>query len=294
MNTLGFSFLRHIIVYHGLGPYPDNIPKQIEMFCGLNEYRKRDGRPPWKVTSVAGENLISVLEASNPKETLLVIPAGRSSDLEAALSSEQIAYIQQQFLHLQGGRLYAVCGAGYMVSKIRKYNALGVIYPEKRDFCVKPSRFPLFEGKAKGPLCPYPGEKHNVSFSSHAISVTNGKENCAMYLSGGGSFFLGKSSQEVQVLVKYSDEGLLRLGKPPQQYEKWSNAAILAKVGNGAILLSMFHPDCGPEDIDVNTYIKAFPHCGTNWRAVKENLSPLDQRMKFVLSAMLYPLEDLH
>jgi hypothetical protein len=63
-------------------------------------------------------------------------------------------------------------------------------------------------------------------------------------------------------------------------------------VGKGTALLSMFHPYYGPNDIDVEAYERTFPDCGTNWRAVQENLSPLDVRMRFVLNRMLFPLED--
>jgi len=51
----------------------------------------------------------------------------------------------------------------------------------------------------------------------------------------------------------------------------------------------MFHPENGPQDIEEAA--QSFPHCRTNWTAVKDNLSSLDTRMRFVLNAMLYPLE---
>ncbi len=292
MSAVASSFFKHIIVYSGPGSYGDNIVKQIGMFDVLNEYRKKEGRPCWKVSSVGQQDLIPSLQASNPKETLLVIPAGQSSHLEADFSPEQTAYIQHQFLGLQGGRLYATCGASYMLSATREYNGLSVAHPDQRELCIKKSLFPLFEGTAKGPLCPYPGKQYKVGFYSDAVAVTNGKETCTIYLSGGGSFFLNESGQKVDVLVKYPKSELIRLGKSPEEWEKWSNAAILAKVGEGTILLSMFHPYYGSKDIDVETYEKAFPGCGTNWRAIKAQLSSLDDRMRFVLHSMLHPLED--
>jgi glutamine amidotransferase-like uncharacterized protein len=298
MSAAVNSIIRNVIVYKGhekndlLGPYAANIIKQEEMFNILNNYRERCGRPPWRVTSVAGEHLIEALQESNPKETLLVIPAGQSSNLDQVFSTEQTSFIRNKFLAEGGGRLYATCGASYMMSLVREYNGLCSQQPDQRELIVKRSVLPLFDGTAKGPLCPFPGKKYKVGYYSDAVQVTNGQDLCTIYLSGGGSFFLHESVQKVKVLVKYLNSELLRLGKQPKECKEWENATILAQVGNGAALLSMFHPYYGPQDIDVESYERAFPNCGTNWKVVKEKLSPLDERMRFVLKSMLFPLED--
>jgi len=298
MKAVVNSFIRNVIVYKGheenplLGPYADNITKQIDMFHILNRYREEYGRPPWKITAIAGEKLISALQECNPKETLLVIPAGQSSNLEKVFSVAQTSFIKNQFLAERGGRLYATCGASYAMSKVRKYNGLCTQQPEKRELTIKQSAFPLFEGTAEGPLCPFPGEKYKVGFYSDAVTVTNGKDKCTIYLSGGGSFLPDASAQKVKTLVKYLDSELTRLGKPLAEHKDSANATILAKVGKGTVLLSMFHPYYGSKDFNVELYEKTFPNCGTNWRAVKDNLSPLDERMRFVLNSMLFPLED--
>jgi len=292
------SLIRNIVVYQGHaqnplhGPYAANISKQIDMFNILNPYRERSGRPPWKVTAVYGENLIESLQTMNPKETLLVIPAGQSSNLDKVFSAAQTAFIQNKFLAEGGGRLYATCGASYMMSLIREYNGLCTWQPDKRELIIKRSIMPLFDGTAKGPLCPFPGKKYEVGFYSDAVGVTNGQDRCTIYLSGGGSFFPNESAQKVNILVKYLDSELQRLGKQPHECKEWENATILAQVGKGAALLSMFHPYYGPNDIDVESYERVFPDCGTNWKTVKEKLSPLDERMRFVLKSMLFPLED--
>jgi glutamine amidotransferase-like uncharacterized protein len=299
MKTTVSSLIRNVIIYKGhehadtLGPYAANITKQIEMFNVLNPYRERCGRPPWKVTSVNGENLIDALQESNPKETLLVIPAGQSSNLDRVFSEKQTSFIRNKFMGEGGGRLYATCGASYMVSRVREYNGLCTEQPDRRELIVKHSTFPLFEGTAKGPLCPYPGKKYQVGYYSDAVGVTNGQDVCTIYLSGGGSFFPHGSAQKVKVLVKYLDSELLRLGKQPHECKNWENATILARVGEGAALLSMFHPYYGSQDIDVESYERVFPDCGTNWKAVHARLSSLDERMNFVLKSMLFPLEDL-
>ncbi|HEX2583297.1 MAG TPA: BPL-N domain-containing protein [Chlamydiales bacterium] len=285
--------IRSVIVYKGhgndlRGPYGENVIKQIDMFHILNRYRAESGRPPWTVTPVVGENLIEALRGSKPKETLLVIPAGQSSHLDKVFSVAETSFIREQFLAKGGGRLYATCGASYAMSAVRKYNGLSTQHPDRLELRVVKSVFPVFEGEAEGPLCPYPGARYKVGFYSDAVTVQSEKDHCTIYLSGGGSFFLPQSGQKVKVLVKYLDSELARLGKPAH----CSNATILAKVGKGAALLSMFHPYYGPNDIDVEAYERTFPNCGTNWRAVQENLSPLDVRMRFVLNAMLFPLED--
>lgn len=292
--------IRNVLVYEGhlksdvKGPYAENVIKQIAMFNILNSYREESGRLPWKVTAVPGEKLIKSLQESNPEETLLVIPAGQSSHLDKVFSPEQVDFIKNRFLAAGGGRLYATCGASYAMSKVREYNGLSTQNPQERELNIKRSVFPLFEGVARGPLCPFPGAQYKVGFYSDAVTVTNGRENCTIYLSGGGSFFPSPKAQKVTVLVKYLPSELLRLGKSIEEYKEWENATLLAKVGKGAILLSMFHPYYGPQDIDVEAYEKAFPNCGTNWKEVRDNLSPLDVRMRFVLNSMLFPLEDIN
>lgn len=291
------SFIRSVLVYKGhdrhplVGPYTANVEKQIQMFHLLNEYRQKEGRPLWEVLSVPGEELISTLAKSKAKETLLVIPAGQSSHLDAVFSLREVECIRENFLGV-GGRLYATCGASYMLSQTREYDGLCTQNPSQRELVVKQSILPLFAGTAKGPLCPFPGKKYQVGFYSDAVTVTNGVENCTVYLSGGGSFLRGDSAQKAAVLVKYLGSELLRFGKKEEECEPLSSATILAKVGGGAALLSMFHPYYSANDIDVKLYESAFPDCGTNWREVKARLSSLDERMRFVLKAMLYPLED--
>ncbi len=52
----------------------------------------------------------------------------------------------------------------------------------------------------------------------------------------------------------------------------------------------MFHPYYGPQDIDAERYMEAFPDSGTDWVKVHALLSPLEQRMQFVYS-MIKSLE---
>lgn len=283
-----------VVIYSGhtrnplAGSYHENIVKQIAMFTLLNEYRT----VPWKVISVTGEQLVEALKKENIEETLLVVPAGQSSRLEKVFSVADAAFIKSEFLE-KGGRGYFTCGAAYWISSKRIYKELCEENSEKRETMIKTSSLPLFEGIAEGPLCPYPGHKYKVGFYSDAVKVSHESEECTIFLSGGGSFLPEPTSnQKVRVLVRYPHAELIRLGKKAEECQKWENGALLASVGKGAVLLAMFHPYYGSQDIDAEAYEKAFPDCGTNWREVQGKLSPLDQRMHFFMKYMLGPLEN--
>lgn len=300
MNPIG-TFprfpIKQVIVYKGhekhplLGPYVENIWKRMEMFQKLNVYRAQTGRPKWEVTAIAGESLLEKLKSLNHKETLLVIPAGQSSHLDQVFTKGETNYIRNEFL-FQGGRGYFNCGSAYWVSEKRIYKDLCTESPEERKTIEKSTQLPLFEGVAEGPLCPFPGKKYRVGFFSDAVQVESKDHSCTIYLSGGGSFILKPSSQSLRVLVKYLHSELKRLGIAPEELKKRENATIMVSVGEGAAVLSMYHPYYGPNDIDVERYEKHFPDCGTNWKAVKALLSPEDHRMQFVLNAILLPLEN--
>lgn len=290
--------IRHVVVYKGhekhalLGPYLQNIAKRIEMFNTLNQYREMQGRSRWNVTAIAGEELVEGLKALPFRETLLVIPAGQSTNLDKVFSIEQMIFIKEEFF-AGGGRGYFNCGSAYWVSNKRIYTDLCMEQPVDRQPIVKTTNLPLFDGYSEGPLCPYPGKKYQVGFFSDAVRVTDGKDSCTIYLSGGGSFFPAKGEQNVRVLVRYPESELRRLKKSAEESKQWENAVILVSVGKGAALLSMFHPYYGPNDFNVEVYERYFPDSGTDWKAVKEKLSPLDERMRFVLNSMLIPLEDM-
>lgn len=285
------NLIRQVIVYKGheshplLGPYVANIAKRIRMFNTLNAYRREAGLPNWEVSSVAGESLVGRLQQIDPKETLLVIPAGQSTHLDKVFSVAETTFLKNDFFE-KGGRGYFNCGSAYWVSAKRIYRDLCTESPDEKKTIVKLSNLPLFDGTAEGPLCPFPGKKYRVGFFSDAVKVTDGRDFCTIYLSGGGSFVGG---QKAKVLVKYPPSELKRLKVDPEGRE---NAVILVSVGKGAAVLSMFHPYYGPDDIDVETYETVFPDCGTNWKAVKSALSSEEDRMRFALNAILRPLEN--
>ena len=287
-----------VIIYKGheknplFGPYPDNIIKRIEMFEHLNRYREKTLQIPWKITSVAGEQLVETLKKENPENTLLVIPAGQSTRLDKVFSLEQTSFIKEDFL-MKGGRGYFNCGSAYWVSSKRIYNDLCEEQPENRKPIVKTTNLSLFDGLSEGPLCPYPGQKYKVGFFSDAVRTSDGHNECTIYLSGGGCFVPDKkSNQKILTLARYLPSELLKHGKTESELSKWEKAAILISVGKGAALLSMFHPYYGSNDMNVSLYEQAFPDSGTNWSEIKRKLSPLDVRMRFAFN-MISKLETM-
>lgn len=303
MNTVSRYIppISRVVIYKGhemhplFGPYKENIIKRIDMFNLLNHYRELEGKPAWKVTAVAGEGLIEALK-EKPNETLLVIPAGQSTRLDKVFSVAETNFIKDKFFSEGGGRGYFNCGSAYWVSETRRYLDLHEEHPEVRKPVVKKTNLPLFQGLSHGPLCPYPGVKYRVGFFSDAVRITDGENECTIYLSGGGGFVVPKRKQEqqkVRVLVRYLLSELERHQKRKEELEEWENAVILVSIGKGAALLSMFHPYYGANDINVEAYEKAFPESGTNWKEVKDKLSPLDIRMKFVMNSMLNKLEEM-
>lgn len=289
-----FPQINKVIIYEGhkknpfFGPYPENVGKRIQMFNLLNSYRERS----WKVVPIGGEELIQVLKEEDPKETLLVIPAGQSTRLDKVFSVKDTHFLKEEFFS-KGGRGYFNCGSAYWVSSKRIYKDLCEEAPEVRKPIVKTTNLSLFQGIAEGPLCPFPGKKYQVGFFSDAVDVEGEHGSCTIFLSGGGSFMVDESAQDqqVKVLVRYPHSELIRHGKKKEECAKWEKAAIMVKVDQGAVLLSMFHPYYGPKDIDAEAYERALPDCGTNWRDVQSRLSPLDVRMQFVMRSMLGKLE---
>jgi len=275
-----------VCIYAGTGSYGNSVEKRIEMFKIINIIRESQDLPAWTILPVAGgERLIGVLKALPAKETLLVVPAGESTQLDASFTAAQTDFIMNEFL-MKGGRGYFNCGAAYWASKLRIYTDICQVQPKDAVPIAKTTKLPLFPGTAVGPLCPYPGKEYKAGFYSDAVTVTNGEKSCTVYLSGGGSFLLPKpeeTKEKIVVVARYLHSELTRLGKSAAECEKWQNAACMSSVGQGAALLTMFHPYYRPEDFDVKKYEAQFPNSGTDWSKVKARLSTGHELMSFAL-----------
>lgn len=287
-----FQPIQQVIIYAGhrahplFGPYVENIAKRVEMFNYLNKFRQK----PWNIETIDGDCLIDRLSSLEPKHTLLVIPAGQSSKLDKVFCAAQCTFIKS-FLE-RGGYGYFNCGSAYMVSKTRIFHDLCEESPLKKKTLIKESRLPLFDGIAEGPLCPYPGKKYNVGFFSDAVTVTDGRERCTIYLSGGGSFQPAQNNPSITILLRYLPAELQRHGIKKDDIPKWENAALLSKVGNGRALLTMFHPYYNSHDFDPDRYERAFPDSGTDWRKIRDSLTPLEERMHFIYHSLIEKLEE--
>lgn len=292
--------IQRVVIYSGhqtkkaFGPYSHNIPKRIRMFEEINTLRSRRGLTSWDISVVEGENLGHALRKTDPRKTLLVFPAGQSTNYDRVFSRNELFHIRHQFLE-QGGRAYLNCGSAYWASKKRVYDDVCSENPTIPKRLEKPSNIPLFDGVAVGPLCKFPAPQYKVGFFSDAVEIGNGQNQCTIFLSGGGSFILSPESvQQVRIIARYAREELIRLGKRTiEEQEKWQTASVLVKVGDGAALMSMFHPYYGDRDIDIERYEKAFPNSGTNWKEIHSRLSSEEDRMNFVHDHMLAPLEQM-
>lgn len=279
-----------VMIYKGHLEHPlkgpgHTIPKRIATFEYLNKFREKEGKIPWTVTTFSGEELLQILSKENPEETLVVIPAGQSTRLQAVFTDAQTEFLQK-FLE-KGGHLYSNCGAAYWLSRFRIWTDLCEEQSEMRHTIIKTTNLPVFQGIAHGPLCPFPGKKYQTGFYSTAVEVIGRKGPCTIFLSGGGSFKIPKEpefQQKVTVLARYAHAELKRLGKKEEEYGSWENAVIMVESvkGKGRAILSMFHPYYGEEDFDVEAYAKAFPDCGTNWKETAERISSEETRMHFV------------
>ncbi len=284
-----------VVIYQGhkskteAGPYWDNVVKQTEMFHLLNEDRKEKRERLWTVIPTDGEKLVEELRKHDPHKTLLVLPAGQSTNYDVVFSVVEKAFVLNEFF-LKGGRVYATCGAAYWLTETREFNGLCAASPLVKQMIVKTNALALFKGVAKGPLCPFPGEKYKVGFYSDAVVVKDRASDleCTVLLSGGGSFFPMESpDQQVQVLVHYKREELERL----RFGAEFENAVVFVKRGEGAALLSMFHPYYSLSDSDAERYAVAFSDAGTDWHALHSRISSLQERIRFMREAMLDPLE---
>lgn len=291
--------ISRVMIYQGhlkhplRGPYEHAIPKRIATFEYLNKYREAEGRFPWTVTTFSGEQLIEVLQKEKPEETLVIIPAGQSTRLQAVFTTEQTEFLLKFFQ--DGARGYFNCGSAYWACRTRIWTDLCEEQPHARTPIVKTTNLPLFQGIAHGPLCPFPGKKYQVGFYSTSVEVKTQTGPCTIYLSGGGSFILPEEpelKQKVAVLARYAHTELKRLGIKEDEYRRRENATIMIPTGKGGVILSMFHPYYGRADFDVEAYKRALPDCGTNWEETIERISSEETRMRFIYG-IIRKLEDL-
>ncbi len=269
------TLIKNVFVYGGhqgglAGPYATSVDKELSMFHKINAWQER----AWEIQKISGEALAHTLHQTSPTESLLVIPAGESSSLDDAFSDETLDAIRSKTD--QGLRLYATCGSAYWLAKTRAWS-------QEATTLRKEGRANLFHGTAVGPLSPYPGEPSPTAFFHQAAPLKTARSRVTVLLSGGGAFFPDpQSKQEVQTLATYADETLRLHGKTGE----WAKAVIAFRYGLGKAILSMVHPDYGPEDIQVDAYKRAFPHRKDPWPDIRNALSSERTRLSFVAETL--------
>ncbi|MCH9614000.1 MAG: hypothetical protein SP1CHLAM54_10090 [Chlamydiia bacterium] len=235
---MGMSPIKQVLIYSGhsgLGPFPCNVPKTIKLFSNLGSLRTSLGGIPWTITPFDGSSLQKHLSRKISSDSLLVIPAGPSSELDKAFSAKDIESIQAYLA--EGGRLFLTCGSAYWASKVRIFDTLSESASPAFKTMRKTSKIPLFDGYAEGPLFPYPNTKHRVSFKQEDVLVrTESGATCFQALVGGGAFIPSTTSQSIKVLLEYN----------VNRHPIWKNAAIRINNGPGSVLMTMVHPEYGP------------------------------------------------
>jgi glutamine amidotransferase-like uncharacterized protein len=255
------------------GPYSISVDKHHFMLSEINKKYKKQ----WNISLVHGADLISVLAKAKLSSTLLAIPAGESTELDKSFRKEEIEAIKHATYH-EGLSILTTCGSSYWLSKERVWNDRCTVQPDSTDQIRKPSRIGIFNGRAIGPLSPYPGQTYNTAFFHESIALNTRKRTVQVLLSGGGAFFPFKSSQKVKTVASYAPQELTRFQITPE----WARAAIAISYGKGKAILSMIHPGYGAEDIDVEAYAAAFPDRADDWKTIRSTLSPLEERLDCV------------
>lgn len=297
----GLEPIETAVVYKGhrtppFGCYLECAIKQEHALAELNHTRLITGLRPWAIISMAGEQLMQTLRSLSPRRTLLIMPAGESSKIEAVFSPSE----KQQILDFlkDGGRAHFTCGMAYLGMWRRNYM-------DHRVFTSRLSSLPVTEGLAEGPLIPYRGELRpaeefpdGLRVTTEAVRVTDGEFECDAYVGGGGVFRLptvpSQSGQQVRPLAWYVTSEIRRLRGPGEKDpSRWKIAAILASVKAGGVLKTMFHLEYGPDCINPEVMTTHFPDDGTNWRKVREKLEATEHNRLLFLGKMYGALEAL-
>lgn len=297
----GLEPIETAVVYKGhrtppFGCYAECAMKQAHALAELNQVRLINGLRPWAIISTPGEQLMQTLRSLSPRRTLLIMPAGESSKIEAVFSPSE----KQQIIHFlkDGGRAHFTCGMAYLGMWRRNYMYHKVV-------TSRLSSLPVTEGVAEGPLIPYRGELRpaeefpdGLRVTTEAVTVTDGKIQCNAYVGGGGVFRLravpSQSGQKVRPVAWYMTSEIRRLrGSNVKDLSRWEIAAILASVKAGGVLKTMFHLEYGPDSIHPEALNTHFPDDGTNWHNVRENIEATEHNRLLLLGKMYGALEAL-
>jgi glutamine amidotransferase-like uncharacterized protein len=270
-DSLAFEFLETPPVTTGKGPYRESIVEDLSMIWKVNQLHHNRA---WDIEIVYGEQLIDQLKGKL-SSTLLIIPPGKSTDLDNVFTDEQIACIQTA-IRDSGLNCLTHCGSSYWVSRHRHYET-------QHQTILKEGRINLFEGTARGPLSPK-AYTYGADFYHEVVDVDInakiGKTTVHILLSGGGTFIPDKSDQPMKVLATYSDQTLVA----HQKDEPWKPCVISVPFGNGKVVLAMPIPASG--SVDAEAYKKALPDSDVDWDALNKKISSEEVRMAYANSIL--------
>lgn len=232
--------IRYVLIYTGhanklqFAPYASSVTRVQEMFKELNKYRENKRLDNWKIIPLQGKEFMEALTIFDSLSTLLVFPAGESTNLDHSFDSQEKNEIQN-FLY-RGGRGYFTCGSAFWILKKRTWYASCTSYPNAgcSNPIKKTSELPLVDGEAVGPLCPLPnGMMHGAGFYSIAITVKYGNKKCTVFLGGGGSVILKDRLSDLKLAILSQ---LSKPSEPPGKRVKKVAVAHTARRSSFALL----------------------------------------------------------
>jgi glutamine amidotransferase-like uncharacterized protein len=213
---------------------------------------------------IHGQDLQSVLKISHLKQTLLVIPAGPSSEIEEVFSKHDLEYIKESVRC--GLFLYTTCGSTYAAAALRFWGD---------DPTPKKSTFGIFDGIARGPLFPDPTQPHGTDFIFESVNLCYPGGSVNLLLGGGGSLFYEETKAQ-KTLAEYNIEDLSRAGKDPS----WVSAVVMTQIEKGRAIFSMVHPATGKSEISLLR--GRFPGRKDDWERIALELSSEAERYCFM------------
>lgn len=257
--------IKSVLIYAGhqlqnrtAGIYPDSLDSHARMFRSIAEQYEPEA---WDVKCVEGNSLPIALEKATPEETLFVVPAGKSADLESFLYAKHGEHIST-FIK-KGGLFWTTCGGAYAISSERSWHGQR-----------KKSLTPLLNAETIGPmLAP---EDCNPEYIHKSVPVKAFDKEISVLLSGGGSFVLNNSffpTQKIEVVATYT------FSKPPHT----QNAAVYFEYGQGAGIATMINLQYGSTDFNAPLRQKLYEHKACLTPDFPDQLSKEEDRLHIAM-----------
>ncbi len=214
--------INSFLIYDGKGTFGSTYAKLKQLIIKAEQHFSAH----WNIKTISASDFHP--SKWRPGRTVLVIPGGPSSELEAAIGSrfEEL----RKFIH-QGGSAVLFCGASYAASTVRTFGKV-----------TKQGKMHLFPGKTSGPIYPAAAECPLPFIHKAATLSCDGRKVKAL-LSGGGCY-IPDESWSGEVLATYQES------KKP---------AVLTSIhGKGIVVHSMVHLEVEPEKQLFSSFERSF------------------------------------